>query len=165
MDLVFFFWFVLYLVDSIEGFSRCRRYYNILWTTVLLRQLCKKRLAVLPPPTPPSPRPPPPPPPLLLLLCCCWAAAVRLLAAVLLLSCCFCHIGIPLLRVPKKYDAVLRNANLSFLFSVRDLFVFLLSDGISAIRSSQTYSKWCRNEFWPFSSSIELLVELFHSVN
>ena len=71
---------------STKGFSRCRGYYNILWTTVLLRQLCKKRLAVLPPPTPPSTPPPPPPRPLLLLLCFCWAAAV------LLLSCCFCHI-------------------------------------------------------------------------
>ena len=106
-------------MDSIKGFSRCRGYYNILWTTVLLRQLCKKRLAVLPPPTPPSTPPPPPPPPLLLLLCFCWAAAV------LLLSCCFCHIdrgtSSPCSYKINKYDAVLRNANRSFLFSVRDL--------------------------------------------
>ena len=37
-------------------------------------------------------------------------------SAVLLLCCCFCHIG-----VLKKYDGVLRNANRSFIFSIRDL--------------------------------------------
>ena len=90
------------------------------WTTVLLRQLCKKRVAALPPPTPPSP-PPPPSPPLLLLLCCCCccAAAAAVLGAVVIYGYLFSVFL-------KKSDAatVLGDANRSFLFSIRDLYFF-----------------------------------------
>ena len=109
----------------------------------------QKRLAVLPPPTPPSP------PPLLLLLCCCWAAAV------LLLSCCFCHIRVPLLRDPKKIWCCASQCQpIFFFFGTR--FVFLWCDGISAIRSSQTDSKWCRNESGLFQVRCDYWLNFFY---
>ena len=89
------------------------------WTTVLLRQLCEKRLAVLPLPTPPSPPPLPPPPPLFLLCCCCcccWAAAE------LLLCCCCCHIRVPHLRVPKKICCASRCQPIFPFFDTRFVF-------------------------------------------
>ena len=75
-------------------------------------------------------------------------------SAVLLLSCCFCHIGVPLLRVPKKICCALRCQSIFLFFDTR-LFVFFgdlmnfkndasdveASNAISAIRSSQTQSK------------------------
>ena len=105
---------------------------------MLLRQLCTKRLAVLPPPTPPSPPPPPPPPLLLLLLLLC--------AAELLLCCCCCHIRVPLLRAPKKICCASRCQLIFPFFDTRFVF-FGDVNAISAIRSSQTQSKRCRNEF------------------
>ena len=121
----------------------------------VLRQLCKKRLAVLPPPTLPSP-PQPPPPPLLLLLCCCyccWAAAE------LLLCCCCCHIRVAL-RVPRNILCASRGQPIFPFFDTR--FVFLWSDGISAIRSSQTQSKWCQNESGLFQVRSNYLLIFFY---
>ena len=94
---------------------------------------------------------------LLLLLCCCLAAAV------LLLCCCCCHIRVPLLRVPKKICCASRCQSIFPFFDTR-LFVFFgelmnfkndasdmeASNAISAIRSSQTQSKSCPNEFGLF---------------
>ena len=94
--------------------------------------------------------------------CFCCAAA----AAVLLLSCCCAAAVVTygcLISVFLKKYAVLRDANRSSLFSIRDLY-FLWSHGISAIRSSQTQLVKVMLEWiWPFSSSTELLVELFLS--
>ena len=52
---------------------------------------------------------------------CCAAAAAAAAAAVLLLSCC-CAAAVVTYVFLKKYDAVLRDANRSFLFSIRDLY-------------------------------------------
>ena len=72
--------------------------------------------------------------------CGCRAAATVAAAAVLLVSCC-CADAVAtygyLISVFLKKYAVLRDANRSSLFSIRDLY-FLWSHGISAIRSSQT---------------------------
>ena len=110
---------------------------------------CNKRLAVLMPPTPPSP-PPPPTPPLLLLLWCC---------------CCCCHIGVPLLRVLKKIWCCASQCQPIFpFFDTRFVFFLVIwrifGDSLIA-NIFKAMSEW----IWHFSSSIELLVELFHSIN
>ena len=71
---------------------------------------------------------------------CCFCCADAAAAAMLLLSCCCAAAVVTygyLISVFLKKYAVLRDANRSSLFSIRDLY-FLWSHGISAIRSSQT---------------------------
>ena len=97
----------------------------------MLRQLCEKRLAVLPPPTPR----------------CAAAAAAAVVT--------YGH----LISVFLKKYAVLRDANRSFLFSIRDFFFFFWSDGISAIRSSQTQSDAGMNlAFFKFDGIVGLII-------
>ena len=73
--------------------------------------------------------------------CCCCRAAAKLL-----LCCCRCHIRVPLLRVPKQICYASRCQPIFPFFDTRFVFFGDLN-AISAIRSSQTQSKWCRNEF------------------
>ena len=79
------------------------------------------------------------------------AASAAAAAAVQLLSCCCAAAVVTygyLFSVFLKKYAVLRDASRSFLFSISTRCVFLSDlNAISAIRSSQTQSKLCRNEF------------------
>ena len=103
--------FLICVIDSIEGFSRCCRGHRIFRGLRCCCDSCAKKA--------------------------CRAAAAyaafdaatattaaSAASAVLLLSCC-CAAAVLLLIFSvflKKYDAVLRNANRSFLFSVRDMY-------------------------------------------
>ena len=90
--------------------------------------------------------------------CCCCYAAVELL-----LCWCCCHIRIPLFRVPKKRLCCTSWCQPIFPFSFfrYEISIFVIWWN-SAIRSSSTV-KTMPEWVWPFTSSIELLVEILLS--
>ena len=141
--------FLICVIDSIEGFSRCCRGHRIFRGLRCCCDSCAKKacraaaayaafaatattaaaaasavLRLL----------------LLLLLCCGCCCCCCCAAAELLLCCCCCHIRVPLLRVPKKICCASRCQPIFPFFDTRFVFFGDLN-AISAIRSSQTQSK------------------------